>query len=126
MVWEKYGPAWGTGHLTPFATLAHGGVRRFLWENRTLWVAILGLGFIGWLYLWRGVNTTAVHQSLPSDTAKLNELTGQVISLKSKLDAKTIELDAVQHTLLPVSPPIDVLSAQHKNLFMGLGNVFGG
>jgi hypothetical protein len=61
MVWEKYGPAWGTGHLTPFATLAHGGVRRFLWENRTLWVAILGLGFIGWLYLWRGVNTTAVH-----------------------------------------------------------------
>jgi hypothetical protein len=49
-----------------------------------------------------------------------------VTSLKSKLDAKTIELDAVQHTLLPVSPPIDVLSAQHKNLFMGLGNVFGG
>jgi hypothetical protein len=101
MVWEKYGPAWGTGHLTPFTTLARGGVWQFVWENRTLWVAILGLGFIGWLYLWRGMNPTAVPQSLPSDTAKLADLTGQVASLKSKLDAKTRELDAADHKKAP-------------------------
>lgn len=54
MVWEHYGPTWGTIHLSPRAIKwTRGGIGHFLWENRTLIVAVVGLGFVAWLNLGR-------------------------------------------------------------------------
>jgi hypothetical protein len=65
--------------------------------------------------------------------AKLVDLTNQIASLNSQLDAKTRELNVAQHDLqnaqnlltVPVLPTIDIFSGQQKNLFVALKNVFG-
>jgi hypothetical protein len=59
MVWEKYGPSiLGKTAIIPEAAFPQKGFWRAAWNNRTLIVAILGLVFIGWLYLGRGPSET--------------------------------------------------------------------
>ena len=93
MVWQRYGAASGTMSVSPQATqrVRRSGFGRFLWENRTLIFAALGLGLVAWLNLGRetqhaGVRVTDTSSSKPAEIAT---------SLRLQFDAsgKAIEID---------------------------------
>ena len=93
MVWQRYGAASGTMSVSPQATqrVRRSGFGRFLWENRTLIFAVLGLGLVAWLNLGRetqhaGVRVTDTSSSKPAEIAT---------SLRLQFDAsgKAIEID---------------------------------
>jgi hypothetical protein len=125
MVWEKYGAAWGIGHLTPpLAIFAHGSVWRFLWENRTLLVAILGLGFISWLYLWRGVpqpsnsekETATIRTELEASQHQVALLQSQLESVKQKLGEADIVSGTSRTLYLALEDKFKAASAQHFSM----------
>jgi hypothetical protein len=74
MVWEKYGPSiLGRAPVTP--DIPKTGFRHAVWNNRMLIVALVGLGFIGWLYLWRGPyesQRSYIEQSITDGNARLD------------------------------------------------------
>jgi hypothetical protein len=93
MVWQRYGAASGTMSASPQATqrVRRSGFGRFLWENRTLIFAVLGLGLVAWLNLGRetqhaGVRVTDTSSSKPAEIAT---------SLRLQFDAsgKALEID---------------------------------
>jgi hypothetical protein len=83
MLWEKYGPnllgRFGRRPVIGRSTeLPHGFFGR-LWANRTIVVAIIGLGIVGWLYS---------HQDRTTPAAT----TADIATTQSKLDAATTDL----------------------------------
>jgi hypothetical protein len=98
MLWEKYGPAWGTIQMTPSVSTNHPhDILRTLWDNRTLIVAIVGLGFIAWLNFG--------HSRPPSTSSPQTytraQLDKAVKDATAPLEARIRQLESGQNSIQP-------------------------
>lgn len=91
MVWEKYSPNFGATAMRGETTIPQ---RRrtgsWIWNNRTLILAILGLVFIGWLNLGRSP-LVSDHDALKQQLASAQ---ARIVSLQSQL---SITKETVAH-----------------------------
>ena len=117
----------GTRLTASFDAIAHNAIT---WLLMGL-IFVFGVPSMIWLMSPSTSQPFPQIQTLASEAAaKIADLTGQAESLKSQLDANTRELDAEQHklqdaqnrlALVPISPPIDILSGQQKTYSLALG-----
>lgn len=92
-LWQTYSPRLWSGQNAVSNGAAQSGIFAFLWENKTLVVAILGVGILAWLNLRQTpseVIAKAVSDAVTPIELKLNDETQKATELEQKLKAITI------------------------------------
>jgi hypothetical protein len=115
MVWEKYGPPQWTLPMIPLSgSLKFTNTLKALWHNRTLIVAIGGLGFIGWLnFSGASVPPENVAHLQPATPPATQRGAPEMASLRS-------QLSVVEHEREQRRQELRVAQAQAASLQNGL------
>ncbi|MFI5023048.1 MAG: hypothetical protein ACHQRJ_15540 [Alphaproteobacteria bacterium] len=120
MLWEKYGPTLRGRAMTgaaPSRPYAKSTILKFFWDNRTIAVALFGLGVLVWLNLKQHayVEPIGVRQQLQQTQSELGSAKSKIDELEKSRDATSAQVRGLQAELDVAAKDRDDAKQELKN-----------